>query len=65
VRREWCFNPLWTRLNRELDPDFGMQRLSVSSRGEEVVIARDLSPGERESFAEALGRALADVKDGR
>jgi uncharacterized membrane protein len=65
VGREWRFNPLWTRLNQEIDPDFGMQRLSVSSRGEEVVIARDLSPGERECFAEALGRALAHVKGGR
>jgi uncharacterized membrane protein len=63
--REWRFNPLWTRLNREIDQDFGMQRLSLTSRGEEIVIAGDLSPGERETFAEALGQALADVKKGR
>jgi uncharacterized membrane protein len=61
---EWRFNPLWTQLDRQVDPDFGMQRLSVASRGEKVVIARDLSPGERESFAEALGTALAKVKRG-
>ncbi len=41
-----------------------MQRLALASRGDEVVIARDLSPDERASFADALGRALADVKRG-
>jgi uncharacterized membrane protein len=41
-----------------------LQRLALISRGERVVIARDLSPPERESLAEALGRALSDVKRG-
>ncbi|HEX2135965.1 MAG TPA: DUF2244 domain-containing protein [Microvirga sp.] len=62
--REWRFNPLWTRLHREDDDEFGLQRLALISRGERVVIARDLSPPERESLAEALGRALSDVKRG-
>ena len=63
--REWRFNPLWTRLAREdEDHEFGLQRLALISRGERVVIARDLSPPERESLAEALGRALSDVKRG-
>jgi uncharacterized membrane protein len=62
--REWRFNPLWTRLDREEDEEFGLQRIALISRGERVVIARDLSPPERESFAEALGRALSDVKRG-
>ena len=63
-RREWRFNPLWTRLDRESDADFGLQKLALVSRGERLVIAGDLSPPERESFAEALGQALADVKRG-
>lgn len=63
--QEWLFNPLWTGLDREIDEDFGMQRLALRSRGEEVVIGRDLSPEERESFAEALAAALAQVKHGR
>jgi uncharacterized membrane protein len=63
-RREWRFNPLWTRLDRESDADFGLQRLALVSRGERLVIAGDLSPPERASFAEALGQALADVKRG-
>jgi uncharacterized membrane protein len=62
--REWRFNPLWTRLDREEDDEFGLQHLALISRGERVVIARDLSPPERESFADALGRALSDVKRG-
>jgi uncharacterized membrane protein len=63
-RREWRFNPLWTRLDRENDDDFGLQRLALVSRGERLVIAGDLSPPERESLAEALGQALAAVKRG-
>jgi uncharacterized membrane protein len=65
VAREWRLNPLWTRLSREQEDDeFGLLRLALHSRGERIVIAGALSPGERESFAEAFGRALADVKRG-
>jgi uncharacterized membrane protein len=63
-RREWRFNPLWTKLAHEADEEFGLQRLALVSRGQEVVIARALSPPERETFAEAFGRALARVKRG-
>ena len=62
--RDWQFNPLWTRLDRETDDEFGLQKLALTSRGQHVVIARDLSPPERETLAEALGRALTDVKRG-
>lgn len=58
------FNPLWSRLDREHDDEFGLQKLAVVSRGERVLIARDLSPGERESLADAFGHALAEVKRG-
>jgi len=61
---EWLFNPLWTRLEREVDDEFGLQKLALTSRNEHVVIARDLSPEERETFAEAFGRALSEVKRG-
>ncbi len=63
-RREWRLNPLWTRLDRESDEEFGLQKLALVSRGQRLVIAGDLSPPERESFAEALSKALADVKRG-
>ena len=62
--KDWQFNPLWTRLDREIDEEYGMQQLALTSRNDHVVIARDLSPPERETLAEALGRALADVKRG-
>ena len=62
--QEWRLNPLWTRLHRVEDDEFGLQHLALVSRGERIVIARDLSPQEREGFAEALGRALAAVKRG-
>lgn len=62
--REWRFNPLWTKLDHETDDEFGMQNLFLVSRSEQVAIARELSPPERESLAEEFGRALADVKRG-
>ena len=62
--REWRFNPLWTRLDRKVDDEFGLQTLALASRGQHVVIARDLSPPERVTLAEELSRALADVKRG-
>ena len=60
--REWRFNPLWTRLDRTVDDEYGVQELALTSRGQHVVIAYDLSPPERESLAEAFGEALSDVK---
>ena len=62
--REWRFNPLWTRLDREVDDEFGLQTLALASRGQHVVIARDLSPPERETLAADFGRALSEVKRG-
>ncbi|MGO4572516.1 DUF2244 domain-containing protein [Microvirga sp. 2TAF3] len=62
--QEWRFNPLWTRLDREVDDEFGLQELTLTSRGQHVIVARDLSPPERESLADAFGRALSEVKRG-
>jgi uncharacterized membrane protein len=63
-RREWRLNPLWTKLEGENDEEFGLQRLALVSRGERLVIARELSPPERQSLADALAKALAEVKGG-
>lgn len=63
-RREWRFNPLWTRLHRHEDEDFGLLDLALVSRGRRVAVARDVSPGERERVAEGLGRALTSAKKG-
>jgi uncharacterized membrane protein len=62
--REWRLNPLWTKLDRDMDEEYGLQRLLLVSRGQRILIARELSPGEREHLADELGRALAQVKRG-
>lgn len=63
-RQEWRLNPLWTRLVRETHEEFGLQRLALVSRGQRIVIAGALSPGERAHFADAFGAALSRVKRG-
>lgn len=63
-RREWRFNPLWTKLTRLDDEEFGLRRLTLISRREHVVVARDADPTERERVAEGLAAALAQVKKG-
>lgn len=61
---EFTLNPLWVRLHREVDPDFGMRRLALVSRGRSLPIARDLGPAEKASFADALAAALFEAKRG-
>lgn len=60
----WRLNPLWTRLHRESHEEFGLQRLALVSGRERIVIAGELSPGEREQFADEFGQALSRVKRG-
>jgi uncharacterized membrane protein len=62
--REWRFNPLWTRLEREVHHEFGVQRLALVSRGQSVTVGQVLSADEKARFGDALGRALAEVKRG-
>lgn len=64
-RREWRFNPLWTKLISVDDEEFGLLRLTLVSRRQEVVVARDAGPEERARVADGLSRALADIKKGR
>src|SRR5215831_12780127 len=61
---EWSFNPLWVRLEREGDEEFGLQRLFLVSRGRRPPIAGLLGPKEKESFAAALGAAIGEAKRG-
>lgn len=62
--REWRFNPLFVRLDREDHPDYGTIRLALRHRSDEVEIARFLNASERSSFADALGRALGEARSG-
>ncbi|HRK23911.1 MAG TPA: DUF2244 domain-containing protein [Beijerinckiaceae bacterium] len=59
---EWRFNPVWVRLQAEEDPEYGMQRLAIVQRREEVEIGACLAPFERADFAHSFGQALARAR---
>jgi uncharacterized membrane protein len=61
---EWALNPVWVQLDREVHEEFGLQRLFLVSRGRRFPIATFLSPGEKASFASALGAAISEAKRG-
>jgi uncharacterized membrane protein len=61
---EWTLNPLWARLERQGDPEFGLEKLFLTSRGRKLPIAGFLGPDEKESFAEALSAALGEARRG-
>ena len=61
---EWSANPLWARLDRETDEEFGLRHLFLVARGARLPIAAFLGPGEKESFARALAVALSETKRG-
>ena len=62
--REWELNPLWVRLEKVVQEEFGIERLLLVSRGKRLAVANFLAPNEKESFAEALGAALNEAKRG-
>jgi uncharacterized membrane protein len=62
--REWTLNPLWVRLERIVHEEFGIERLSLVSRGQRLTIAGFLGPAEKASFAQALSDALGEAKRG-
>lgn len=61
---EWTFNPLWVRLDMEVDEDFGIEHLYLISRGHQIQIARFLGPDEKASFYKGLIEALNAAKRG-
>lgn len=61
---EWTFNPLWVRLDMEVDEDFGIEHLYLISRGHQIQIARFLGPDEKASFHKGLIEALNAAKRG-
>ena len=58
---EHTFHPFWTRLvvHRE---EWGISGLSLSSSGRTLRIGAFLPPGERQTFADRLSRALAAAR---
>jgi uncharacterized membrane protein len=63
-RREWRFNPLWVRLERKVDEDFGLLRLDLRHRGQTLELASCLGPPEKAEFADSLALALAEARRG-
>jgi len=64
VAREARMNPLWTRLQKELLEDYGIQRLTLLSNGYPVVVGSFLHTEQREELAEGLTNALSAAKRG-
>ena len=61
---EWTFNPLWVRLDQEVDEDFGIEHLYLISRGRRLLIAGFLGPEEKASFYNGLVEALNAARRG-
>jgi uncharacterized membrane protein len=64
-RREWRLPPVWVRLERVDDEEYGPQRLTLHSRGRRWDIARFLGPDQKAEFATSFSRALAEAKRGQ
>lgn len=64
ARREWRFNPVWVRLRKEEDEEFGTQRLALVSRGRELEIGAFLGPDAKATFARDFGSALSEARSG-
>ena len=61
---EWTLNPLWVQLEQTGDPEFGIERLYLVSRGRLVSVGYFLGPDEKASFYKALLAALQTAKRG-
>jgi uncharacterized membrane protein len=61
---EWTFNPLWVRLDTEVDEDFGIEHLYLISRGRRIQIAGFLGPEEKTSLYNGLVEGLNAARRG-
>lgn len=58
-------HPFWTRLKTAYDEDAEqVLAIKLESKGRQVLVGAFLNPDDKESFANALGDALARVKRG-
>jgi uncharacterized membrane protein len=62
--REYVLNPLWVRLGKIEHEEYGIERLFLVSHGRQLTLAAFLGPAEKATLAEALTRALNEVKRG-
>ena len=61
---EFVFNPLWVRLDRQIHPEYGVEKLYLASKGRRIAIGSFLGPYEKASFANALMSALQAARRG-
>jgi uncharacterized membrane protein len=61
---EWTLNPVWVRLQREANEEFGVERLFLVSHGRRLPVATFLGPAEKANFADALSAALGEARRG-
>ncbi len=61
---EWTLNPVWVRLQREGNEEFGPERLFLVSHGRRLPVATFLGPQEKASFATSLSAALGEARRG-
>ena len=59
---ETGFHPHWARLEVDRHPEIGVTGLRITSHGQRLAIAGFLGPHERESFARAFTKALAEAR---
>ena len=64
ARQEWRFHPAWVRLDRVEHFEFGLQHLSLRSRGHAVEVAAFLGPDAKADFAASLTHALHQARRG-
>ncbi|MGD1888308.1 MAG: DUF2244 domain-containing protein [Cohaesibacteraceae bacterium] len=58
-------HPVWTRLKTAYDPEEELVlAIKLESKGQQITVGSFMNPDDKESFANALGAALAQVKRG-
>ncbi len=63
-RREWRCNPAWVRLEKQEHEEYGVERVSLVSRGRSLEVASFLGPDAKAQFAERLSWALTEARRG-
>lgn len=59
---DFTFNPYWARFEIERHPEWGVTRMALASHGRRLPIGDFLGPDDRDSFAAAMQKALADAR---
>ena len=64
AKAEWRFHPAWVRLDKIEHAEFGVQHVTLSSRGRRVEVAGFLGPDAKADLASGLTRALSEARRG-